>query len=106
MTNEKKHKHYDTIIAWANGAQIQYSNNGSGWLDTTAPGWNDSIHYRIKPVVKSKAELFLEAVNTTLKECGAFYLPSSFENNPVLKKRYERMIELYEKALAEQEKSC
>ena len=44
----KKHVHADLIIAWANGAKIQYS-NGGGWQDCADPVWNHHGWYRIKP---------------------------------------------------------
>jgi hypothetical protein len=46
-----KHKHYDCIVAWADGAQIQARPNGSTvWADFCNPQW-DANHseYRIKP---------------------------------------------------------
>ena len=51
MAEQKPHKHRDLIIAWANGALIQYRNAGMvGWensIDT--PQWFEDIEYRIKP---------------------------------------------------------
>jgi hypothetical protein len=45
-----KHKHYDMIVAWANGAKIQARLNGDGWHDLTSPSWNGkNFEYRIKP---------------------------------------------------------
>jgi hypothetical protein len=45
-----KHKHYDTIIAWANGAEIEMKDALAGtWHDVTTPSWYDSLTYRIKP---------------------------------------------------------
>jgi hypothetical protein len=51
-----KHKHYDLIIAWANGALIQrklYINDDFGnsveWSDAERPSWCDDVEYRIKP---------------------------------------------------------
>lgn len=38
------------IIAWANGAQIQYKRyNATVWEDVTCPLWMDDYVYRIKP---------------------------------------------------------
>lgn len=47
----ERHKHADLIIAWANGAKIQYYSNSLGkWRDTgTAVSWDSEIEYRIKP---------------------------------------------------------
>jgi len=45
------HKHRDLIIAWANGAQIQFKNSFNEWRDlkNNAPSWEPSLKYRIKP---------------------------------------------------------
>ena len=46
-----KRKHYDLILAWANGAEVQVKNPG-GWVDYPdgqTPAWLDSFEYRIKP---------------------------------------------------------
>lgn len=45
-----KHIHADVIIAWANGAEVQYFNEDSNkWRDTTAPQWMKHGVYRVKP---------------------------------------------------------
>lgn len=49
---EQKHKHYDTIIAWANGKQVQVSIEGGEWNTTSFPSWAESYQYRIKPEPK------------------------------------------------------
>lgn len=44
------HKHRDVIIAWANGAQIQYRDNlREIWRDTDMPLWDEDEVYRVKP---------------------------------------------------------
>lgn len=49
MSN-KKHVHYDLIVAWAKGAKIQGRYlGGAGWADKTAPDWDPQWMYRIKP---------------------------------------------------------
>jgi hypothetical protein len=47
---KKPHKHRDLIIAWANGAEIQYKPQNT-WIDLSSPSWNYSFEYRIKPEV-------------------------------------------------------
>lgn len=48
-----KHKHYDLIVAWAEGKQIQYYNAGcSNWHDIEHPNWGENTQYRIKPESK------------------------------------------------------
>lgn len=51
MNNVKKaHKHAEVIKAWADGAQIQIRNYGTGeWTDWDSPTWSDGDDYRIKP---------------------------------------------------------
>lgn len=48
----QRHKHADLIIAWANGAIIQFKRNiTEGWIDcrNNEPSWRDGHEYRIKP---------------------------------------------------------
>lgn len=46
----KPHKHKDLIIAWANGAQIQYKTPAmQEWDDIAEPSWVTDCFYRIKP---------------------------------------------------------
>ena len=47
----KPHKHKDLIIAWANGALIEYR-QGDVWINTATPWWEDWMDYRIKPEPK------------------------------------------------------
>jgi hypothetical protein len=44
-----KHKHYDMIVAWANGQQIQIRETGGDWEDIDEPSWINGCQYRIKP---------------------------------------------------------
>jgi len=56
-----KHKHYDLIVAWAEGAQIQARPHGSAeWIDFCNPQW-DANHsdYRIKPEPKPDVVKYL-----------------------------------------------
>jgi hypothetical protein len=43
-----KHKHYDMIVAWANGQQIQIRETGGDWEDIESPSWINGCQYRIK----------------------------------------------------------
>jgi hypothetical protein len=60
-----KHKHYDVIVAWAEGKPIQYMEQDK-WLDWTwgvnAPGFSPSYNYRIKPEKKSDGQMLFEAI--------------------------------------------
>ena len=56
-----KHKHYDCIVAWADGAQIQIKNKkNKAWedLDCT-PSWGNDFQYRIKPEPKPDVVKYL-----------------------------------------------
>jgi len=44
-----RHKHADLIIAWANGAVIEYLNSFGEWEIGAMPSWNTTFEYRIKP---------------------------------------------------------
>ena len=45
-----KHKHYDCIIAWANGEIIELLNaEMEQWEIIEQPGWYENKNYRIKP---------------------------------------------------------
>jgi len=51
-----KHKHYDCIVAWASGKQIQCNNPDrdgfEDWEDEAEPCWYNFCDYRIKPEPK------------------------------------------------------
>jgi hypothetical protein len=46
-----KHKHYDMIVAWAGGAQIQWKDpkDDEPWCDIQVPSWGEDFEYRIVP---------------------------------------------------------
>lgn len=53
--NSKRHKHADSIHAWAEGAIIQFKlSEGDIWLDCpdNLPCWSVDRDYRIKPATK------------------------------------------------------
>lgn len=49
-----RHKHYDTIVAWAAGKKIEvFNDKRMCWEDVAGdPYWVDSFQYRIKPMPK------------------------------------------------------
>ena len=48
-----RNKHYDLILAWADGAKIQFrESGGTDWYDVTTPSWGQHTNYRIKPEPK------------------------------------------------------
>lgn len=67
-----KHKHYDIIVAWANGAKIEVKNPSNGsWWDATPPAWDLDYEYRIKPepkpdIVKERCVASWTGISTNL----------------------------------------
>ena len=48
-----RHKHADVIIAWANGAEIEYRDTPTeNWRPIPTPGWYEDCEYRVKPLAK------------------------------------------------------
>ena len=58
------HVHKDLIIAWANGAEIQFE-LPDGWLYESTPSWFPEYIYRIKPT-KTSIELKIEKCEAKL----------------------------------------
>ena len=49
----QRHKHADVIIAWANGAEIEYRlGPHERWSEAPSPRWYAGFEYRIKPPAK------------------------------------------------------
>lgn len=64
----KQHKWAKEIHAWADGAQIQYNYDNSGWRDIDYPSWivteNNLNKYRVKPDTnKYRVALFFDGVS-------------------------------------------
>lgn len=68
----QRHKHADVIVAWANGAEIEYRPGPhERWSKSTSPGWQEDCEYRIKPpakkyrvaLLKDNIEFYALAVN-------------------------------------------
>ena len=55
-----KHKHADLIIAWANGAPIQWKDRHGQWEDMGEPLWAENHEYRIKPEPKPDVVRYYE----------------------------------------------
>lgn len=61
------HKHRDLIIAWANGAEIEYfCTNKKIWIKLINPQWILETQYRIKPV-KSAKDIEIESIQAEMK---------------------------------------
>lgn len=63
MTTKTPHVHAEVIKAWAEGATIQYSDNGQ-WFDTKGnqPQWSINRNYRVKPERKSDVVMYGQAM--------------------------------------------
>ena len=68
----QRHKYADVIIAWANGAEIEYRlGSHDSWSKAPSPGWHAGREYRIKPpakkyraaLLKDDSEFYALAVN-------------------------------------------
>lgn len=67
----KRRPHYDLIIAWANGAEIQWFNTEIGeWQDMKTLSWAEHHQYRIKPNPKDEA---LEAAKKAFEQAEEAY---------------------------------
>jgi hypothetical protein len=62
-------KHQKEIIAWANGATIQYwASSDEVWYDTLdKPLWKETLRYRVKPDADSTAEVEAEIAKLEAK---------------------------------------
>ncbi len=50
---KQRHKHADTIHAWAEGAEIEYRKSQEDiWNEAEFPGWYENYEYRVKPPTK------------------------------------------------------
>ena len=65
-----KHVHYDTIVAWANGATIEASADRTEWFEAVYPEWRQSQFYRVKPV--PKPDIVHEVLAELSHEAGPF----------------------------------
>lgn len=45
---DKKQIHADVIKAWADGKDIEYSNDGKTWYYTEHPEWSNNVQYRVR----------------------------------------------------------
>ena len=65
----KRHKWYNEIVAWANGAEIECQHKtfvGQDWEEVKEPMWLDDVNYRIKPQFQITVEI-LELLKTKMK---------------------------------------
>jgi hypothetical protein len=85
-----KHKHYDLIIAWANGAKIQGRYNGGGWVDFTSPFWDgNDAEFRIKP-------------ESTCPRCGKVHTCEPVDPDKILKEQAKEIADAIDAAVLNQ----
>jgi hypothetical protein len=78
-----KHKHYEALIAYANGADIEMKGPSHQWHDNPNPSWYDSLTYRVKQAPKPDAVREVLLVNS-LSAGPLLYAASPLECNCVL----------------------
>ena len=47
ISKSTRHKHYDLIVAWADGADIEFDAGHNHWLLADPPMWDDTVEYRL-----------------------------------------------------------
>jgi hypothetical protein len=78
-----KQKHYDLIVAWANGASVEMHLSDNNWVHCPEPTWGLYSIYRIKPA--PKPDRVHEALISLSFHAGPLLHPASpSESNIVL----------------------
>jgi hypothetical protein len=77
-----KHKHYDLILAWANGAEIQNEYKDKVWIDEEYPFWYPDNNYRIKPELASKPVIKVSQDGMDLRDYFAIQYINGVISNP------------------------
>ena len=76
-----RHKHADVIIAWANGAEVEYWNESlREWREHDWPRWYEHLIYRIK-AKRVKKEGW---VNVYPSYCGSVHRTEKEANKSAL----------------------
>lgn len=91
----QRHEYADLIIAWANGAEIQYRNRPNEiWRDANPqPSWAPGVQYRIKPtnvvrwlpVMQMPAKSVVVGWGVTSKDCAGSQTDAATELKAVLR---------------------
>ena len=78
-----KHKHYDCIVAWANGEVVEYfSESINQWRITRKPVWDQNSQYRVKKESVVTVKYFQNSYIRT----HDFAVPAYIEFTPNLEK--------------------
>jgi len=78
-----RNKHYDIIVAWANGEAIEVLGSDKTWHILSSPSWFDGAEYRIKPAPKPDLVREVLLINS-LSAGPLLYAASPSECNCVL----------------------
>ena len=78
-----KNKHYDIIMAWANGESIEMMEYGRTWVPLVTPIWLEGVVYRVKPAPKPETVREVLLVNS-LSAGPLLYAASPGDCNCVL----------------------
>jgi len=87
-----KHKHYDCIVAWAKGQQIQIRETGGDWDDIESPSWINGCQYRIKPEPKPDVVVYSRVVGKFLIGCDGIEIQQlilRLADNPNIKYTFD-----------------
>ena len=74
-----KHKHYDMIVAWANGARLEYSLDDKEWItvqNNSSPTWAEHVRYRIAPNT-----IWVNGIKCVVPTCGPWSVLISVGND-------------------------
>jgi hypothetical protein len=64
------HKHQEVIIAWAEGAEIEFESILDGWVPLSAsPMWDKSTSYRVKPAIPERVFPVTKLTEHDFEEC-------------------------------------
>lgn len=79
----QKHKHFETIIAWASGKRVQCKTQTGTWENVTwTPAWALDHEYRVAPETYSIGDLFIDPLEPGLNHTR--YMLSSVANDQVM----------------------
>src|SRR5690606_32255457 len=75
----EKHKHYECIVAWAEGKEVEYKNYVGDWKPVPLnPSWDKTIEYRIADPLKDIKQAHAEGKTIEYKH-RAWYDWSVFD---------------------------
>ena len=102
-----RHKHYDCIVAWAEGKQIEIKMSTGDWVDVTwFPQFDTKCEYRIKkePVIEVKYFVKDDAYNTHhyIETCihGYYDLKITYQDGVAIKAEVAEIDDYIKKAEA------